>query len=460
MAEYTPVGDPMNSSEREGIRLLRDELLDHFHVVGNFELQLPNRTNTLEYDAVVIGEWGLYAVEIKGWGGTIEGDKRHWYLDWGRVDNPFILIEQKAKALRDLLFYEVEAYPRNLNCQSVVLLPRKDADVREMKDDRTDRLVQRGGVWDFFVGRHVEEGPGPIRGAELRQSMVEAILPRAEPGPTGPQVPNYEVTEEIDRGERPYREYIGRHEMLKSRGDVRIKVYAMDPLQDSEARDMAYARSLRDLEALSQLEDNEYIVRAYDMFRDSDDELLFYVVSEWVGPKTLRDWIERDPEVADDCEPMELVLHMIRAVASIHREGIVHRNLHPEVFYLAPERDVPLLLADFDYARMASLTSIAEGMTGVGTEGYVAPELWRKESHDRRADVYSLGVVIFEIVTGAPLYEGLGDMLDFEGTWQSKRDRIEPESLCRAMDRMLAPDPDERCTDLEDVYEVFESHVG
>src|SRR5690554_3765151 len=109
MAKYIPIGDPVNESEREGIRQLRDDLPDHYTVIGNFDLQLPRRTNTLEYDAVVVGEWGVYAVEIRGWDGPIYGDIRRWELDWGRVQNPFIMIEAKAKALRDMLVRAISA---------------------------------------------------------------------------------------------------------------------------------------------------------------------------------------------------------------------------------------------------------------------------------------------------------------------------------------------------------------
>ena len=109
MAKYIPIGEPANRSEADSIRALRDLLPEHYVVIGNFELQLPNRTNTFEYDAVVIGEYGLYAVEVKGWSGEIRGDLRRWYLDWGRVQNPLILTERKAKALRSFVSRAIQS---------------------------------------------------------------------------------------------------------------------------------------------------------------------------------------------------------------------------------------------------------------------------------------------------------------------------------------------------------------
>ncbi len=467
MAEYIRVGTPANASEKLGIRQLRDELPDHYVVIGNFELQLPQRTNTLEYDAVVLGEWAVYAVEIKGWGGTITGNMSKWHLEWGRVDNPFILTETKAKALRDLLVQNVEEFPDELFCESVVFLPREDVRT-DIDDPRNERLVHRGSVWEFFVGRHVDDGPGRLRDESLREAIRETIVPRAEPGPTAPRIPNYVVDEEIERDEYPYREYIGRHRMLKTRGKVRIKAYAMDPLMPKSERQEQFAQALRDLEVLGCLDDNPYVARAYDMFRDDDDELIFYLVSEWVGPTTLSDYIRQAPygpeaEPADRRRRLRYAYHLARAIEAVHAEGVVHRNINPDVIYITSHHggeeaddEVPLQIADFDYARMSRLQSIAGGVSAIGTEGYVAPEIWSGESHDRRVDIFSLGIVLYELFTGEGLFDGISEILEYRKVWKRTRNNIADEAIREMLDAMLIGDPDDRLADIGQVVEVLE----
>lgn len=468
MAEYIRVGAPANQSEREGIRQLRDQLPDHFIVIGNFELQLPRRKNTLEYDAVVIGEWGVYAVEIKGWGGLIEGNMSKWHLEWGRVENPFIRTETKAKALRDLLVRNIDEFPDELFCESVVFLPREDVRL-DIDDPRNERLVTRGSAWEFFVAQHVENGPGLLRDDQLREAIRETIGPRAEPGSTAPQVPNYVIDEKIDRADHPYREYIGRHEMLKSRGKVRIKAYTMDPLMPKSERQDKFAQALRDLEALSCLDGNPYVARAYDMFRDDDDELIIYLVSEWVGPTTLTDFIrasdyEGEPTPDQRHERLMFAYHLARAVQMVHREGIVHRNINPEVIYITrdgdSEVDAPLQLADFDYARMSHLQSITGGLSAIGTEGYVAPEMWNGETHDRRVDIFSLGIVFYELFAGQGLFDGISEILEYRTVWERKRQHIAHEPVRELVDEMLVGDPDERLADVGEVVEVLEEMMG
>ena len=461
MAEYVRVGPPTNESEKAGIRKLRDKLPDHYTVIGNFELQLPRRKNTLEYDALVIGEWSIYAVEIKGWGGTISGDISRWHLEWGRVENPFIRIETKAKALRDLLVQNIEDFPDDLYCESVVYLPREDVRI-ETDDPRNDRLVLADGVWDFFVGQYVEQGPGTLADEELREAIRDAIIPRAEPGTTAPNVPNYKIEEELDREDEPYREFIGRHAMLKTRGKVRIKAYTMDPLMQRAERREKFAQALRDLEALSGLDENPYIARAYDIFRDDDDELIFYLVSEWVGPKSLADYLVADrsrDEWSDEerIERLDMAIHLAKAVASIHAEGIVHRNINPEVVYLTEDdADVPLRLADFDYARMTHLQSITGGLSAIGTEGYVAPEMWNGEPHDRRADIYSLGIVFYELFVGEGLFQGISEILEYRRVWNRKKECVDDEEIRQLLDQMLVGNPEDRISDVNTVVDRLE----
>lgn len=462
MAKYIPIGEPINESEREGIRQLRDRLPDHYVVIGNFELQLPRRSNTLEYDAVVVGEWGLYAVELRGWDGLIHGDIRRWELEWGRVQNPFIMIERKAKALRDALVRIVDNFPDELFCEAVVFLTGDNVEV-QVNDARNDRLIVSGQVYDFFVDedRLFTRGPGPLLEQEAREAIVEAIIPLAEPRSPLPNIPHIEVEAELPAENVPYREFIGRHRMLRSRGKVRIKAYSLDPLLPKEEQDAEYTRALRDMEALTELEDNPYVARPYEMIQDREDALTFYLVSEWVGPSTLREYIEQtDYEALDEYERRRMrgySKYLLEALAYMHGRDIIHRNLHPGVVYLTNSRSgVPLKVADFDYARVAYLKSIAGQISDLGTEGYAAPELWMDDGYDHRVDIFSAGVILFELFAGCHLYADLPEMLRHQEVWADKRDWIADAQLREMLDKMVSDDPDARTQGFEAARRYFD----
>jgi serine/threonine protein kinase len=313
-------------------------------------------------------------------------------------------------------------------------------------------LLIAGGVHDFFVDeeRMFEKGPGPLLDEALRQKVVDTIIPLADPAPGLPRVESYEIQGELERQDVPYREFVGEHKFLKARRKVRLKRYEIDPLLSARQRESEFNKVLRDMEALESLGDNTYIARAYEMSLDREDEQIFYLVSEWVGPSTLRDFISRVEgplSPGDELYRQALVyaLHLLRAVRFMHERSIIHRNLHPRVIYLTEgHQSVPLKIADFDYARVADLQSIAGEVSDIGTEGYTAPELWSEDDYDHCVDIFSIGAIIFEMFAGAPLFSSLDEMLDMEGVWETKRALLSEPDMREIVDGLIARSTEQR----------------
>lgn len=464
MAEYIRIGEPANEAEREGFRLLRDLLPEHYQILGNFDLRLENRRTSMEFDAVVIGEYGFYAVEIKGWTGMIRGGDRDWYLSWGRLPNPLNYLEKKTKALAQFIRHRVEL-PDHCFCAPAVLFPRRVQFDLPVSHRRS--VLTPDEIYGFFVDMNLmrEHGPGPLRSEAKRREVVQAIVEWSEPRERGILLPPYyDVEGELSVPDRPYREFVGAHQYLKSRSKVRIKVYTMDALATKGKARQEQNRILRDMEALEVLEGNPYVARSYEMQPDQGDDLIFYLVSEWVGRKTLadrmREFSEEEPEATRD-ERFRLSRHLIEAVSRIHRSGIVHRNLSPQAVYLTEEGSrVPLKIADFDFARVAELETIAGALSQVGAEGYRAPEIWLNQLHDHRADLFSLGAILYELWTMEPLIDGPGDVLRLDAAWERKGPKIEREEARRSIRMLLEEDPSKRPAALEPLRRSYRPLTG
>lgn len=461
MAQYVRIGAPINQSEAKGMYLLREHLPEQDIIIGNFELHLPRRKNTLEFDVVVISDWGVWAVEIKGWSGRIRGDMRRWQLDWGRVESPLFRIESKTKALRDTLVRRVPDWPEQLYCEAVVFLPSRKVDVR-LEDDRGERILRPEQIHEFFYerGERMAQELGLERlTADFKARVVEALVPLARETSEPKVINHYEFQDELETTDLPYREFIGRHQLIRSRSRVRIKAYSVDPLIPASERESAYNRAIRDMEALSALEDNPYVARAYDLIQDVEDELVFYLVSEWVSPSTMADIVEQHPEgvPAPDC--WRYARDLCKAVSYMHSQRVVHRNLHPGVVYvISAEQDPSLKIADFDFARMSQLESIAGSVPKIGTDGYTAPELWqRRRKHDHRVDIFAVGAILFELLSGQPLYDDPGQIVRHQEIWEAKRDALPNKSTADLLARLLAADPDERIDGLEEAVSFFET---
>jgi serine/threonine protein kinase len=145
----------------------------------------------------------------------------------------------------------------------------------------------------------------------------------------------------------------------------------------------------------------------------------------------------------------------------MHRMGIVHRGLHPGVVYLQPEgAEIPVKVADFDFARVDMLDSIAGELEALGREGYAAPELLLVEGvHDERVDVFSVGAILYEIVTGQALYEEVTWVLRHREMWQRQRLMVGDLELRGLLDGLLAAAPRDRHRDLEEARRLFEARA-
>ena len=129
-----------------------------------------------------------------------------------------------------------------------------------------------------------------------------------------------------------------------------------------------------------------------------------FLVMELVAGATLRDVLRRRGRLRPD-EAVSVLEPVLAALAAAHRAGLVHRDVKPENVLVSTDGTVKVV--DFGLARAvaAPSTSTQAGMV-LGTVAYVSPEQVARGVSDARTDVYSAGVVLFELLTGAPPYGG------------------------------------------------------
>ncbi len=175
---------------------------------------------------------------------------------------------------------------------------------------------------------------------------------------------------------------------------VAVKIMREDMMDDEEFRDRFYTEA----HAVALLS-NPNIVAVYDVSQREDIE---YIVMELVEGITLRQYMDRRGALAWR-EVLHFSTQIARALAHAHEKGIVHRDIKPQNVMMF--RDGTAKVADFGIAALENERVENDGQA-IGSIHYIAPEQAKGESPDARSDLYSLGVVMYEMLTGRKPYEG------------------------------------------------------
>ncbi|WIB12387.1 Stk1 family PASTA domain-containing Ser/Thr kinase [Curtobacterium sp. MCPF17_052] len=163
------------------------------------------------------------------------------------------------------------------------------------------------------------------------------------------------------------------------------------------------------------------LVGVYDQGAEDD---CVYIVMEYIPGITLRDLLHEHRALTPE-QATDIVRAVLAGLASAHRAGIVHRDLKPENVLLAD--DGRIKLGDFGLAR-ATTANTATGAALLGTIAYLSPELVTRGAADSRSDIYALGIMLYEMLTGEQPYKGEQPM---QIAYQHANDTVPAPSAAR-----------------------------
>lgn len=216
---------------------------------------------------------------------------------------------------------------------------------------------------------------------------------------------------------------------------------------------------LREARAAAQLR-HPGIVPVHEVGRENDT---VYIVSDFVDGLTLTDWLTG--QRATTAEAARLCVQIAEALHHAHEKGVIHRDLKPGNIMLDREGDPHIM--DFGLAKREAgeITMTADGQI-LGTPAYMSPEQAKGEGHyvDRRADVYSLGVILFELLTGERPFRGntrmlIHQLLTEEPPSPRKLNAAIPRDLETICIKCLEKDPDRRYQTAASLQEDLQNYL-
>ncbi len=218
------------------------------------------------------------------------------------------------------------------------------------------------------------------------------------------QIAHFKILEELGRGGLGV---VYKAEDIKLHRTVALKFLPLDLTQDTEAKE----RFIHEAQAASAI-DHANICTIHEI-NETDDGQLYIVMAYYEG-ETLKEKLKQGALAVD--KATNILVQVSNGLAVAHEAGIIHRDIKPANIMITKRGEVKNL--DFGLAKLAGQSRITKTGTTVGTVAYMSPEQAQGEEVDHRTDIWSLGVVFYEILTGELPFKGEypnGDYLfDFE----------------------------------------------
>ena len=199
------------------------------------------------------------------------------------------------------------------------------------------------------------------------------------------------------------------------------------------------------------------IVHVYDA---GEADGYYYIAMEYIEGGTLKDRLDqRDHEPLDGITILQVVQGIGSALEYAHRQGIIHRDIKPaNIMFTADNR---VVLADLGLAKFFEATDLTQMTALIGTPYYMSPEQARSQSVDARSDIYSFGVVIYEMLTGrVPFTSETPWMAIHQHIYEApppvrQLNPVVTEAVAQVVEKALEKDPNARYQHVSDLVHAF-----
>lgn len=193
------------------------------------------------------------------------------------------------------------------------------------------------------------------------------------------------------------------------------------------------------------------IVSIYDVGEEDD---IYYIVMEYVDGLTLKQYIQKHSPISIE-KTIDIMRQLISAIANAHQNHIVHRDIKPQNILI--DHDGTVKITDFGIAMALSATSITQTNSVLGSVHYLSPEQARGGMATRKSDIYSLGIVMFELLTGRLPFSGESAVsialkhLQSETPSLRRWNKDIPQSVENIVLKATAKDPFQRYDTVEEI---------
>jgi tRNA A-37 threonylcarbamoyl transferase component Bud32 len=311
--------------------------------------------------------------------------------------------------------------------------------------ERTDQLAAAASVYE-----HLVENDPDYRDASARLKKLQYRVKLQQDGsPSDSQKllgvlndPRFVVLEEINRGSMGI--------IYKAKDKTLEEIVALKILNDYLMSDpMAIERFKREARAAKRL-GHPYIIRIHDMFESGSKR---FISMEYIEGTDLKRLLSERTTFTEEMI-LYYMMQICDAIAYAHKLGVIHRDIKPANIMITKQNIVKI--ADFGIAKLLKGDdSTKSGTAVIGTPLYMAPEQITGSGVDMRSDIYSLGIVMYELVAGTPpFYLGNIEYHHIHTAPPPLPDRVSPEVRSIIL-KCIAKDPNDRYQTVDEILEAL-----
>lgn len=428
--------------------------------LSNFLVYDEQTNDYYECDLIIITHTDIYVIELKHWSGHIKLAPYNWIKDSTKFRrDPHAANIFKAKLIKGIYQHHFRTYP-DMWVDSVVILTNPEAEVEGASSSKTDKHCPTFDSIEKFIDYlkyRKQHRRNKLSDAQIKNVIFHLESLKQPSQQRAYRLPGYEILEQLTQ-QSDLIELIARHTDGRQRDLKRFRIFLPPYKEDSREIKRFKVRARNTIDAVSKIGDHQNILKVWLV---PDESGAIIEGSDWSEQGTLRDFIDNQEEPIKLENALQIISGLLSAIAASHKENVIHRAVKPENILMVNGKP-KLMNFDLSYQlENGEHITVIPDASILTRDAYTAPEVYRLVDVDERTDLFSVGVIFFELLTAELPFsistnlEHMGGQLP-DNSFQQLREKGIPPFLCEIIDKLIRFERKERIQTADEVLSLLE----